>query len=109
MLIYQVGVHFKFALRFSSGLNNAEWFHAAIRRWLLRNTSGNDPKEPEVSFASTRKSNECIIAGPDAYKLLRHEAGVHRVQRVPTTDAKRRVQTSSAAVAVLPRLPETEG
>lgn len=42
------------------------------------------------------------IRGKDVYKLLRNESGVHRVQRVPTTESGGRIHTSTATVAVLP-------
>jgi len=42
------------------------------------------------------------IKGKDAYKLMRHETGVHRVQRIPATEKNGRVHTSTASVAVLP-------
>jgi peptide chain release factor 1 len=42
------------------------------------------------------------IKGKDVYKELRHETGVHRVQRVPATEKNGRVHTSTASVAVLP-------
>lgn len=48
------------------------------------------------------------ISGPDAYKTLKNEAGVHRVQRIPTTERYGRIHTSTATVAVLPLIPETE-
>ncbi|KAF1808114.1 release factor [Eremomyces bilateralis CBS 781.70] len=47
------------------------------------------------------------IGQEGAYGLLRTEAGVHRVQRVPATEAKGRTHTSSAAVMVLPSFPAT--
>lgn len=40
------------------------------------------------------------------YQLFKHEAGVHRVQRVPTTEAQGRIHTSTASVAVLPEIKE---
>ncbi|XP_076822296.1 peptide chain release factor 1-like, mitochondrial [Clavelina lepadiformis] len=45
------------------------------------------------------------IVSPDgfAYQLLRHEAGVHRVQRVPKTESRGRIHTSTASVAVIPK------
>jgi len=46
------------------------------------------------------------ISGPGAYETLKNEAGVHRVQRVPTTEAQGRIHTSTASVAVLPIIPE---
>lgn len=48
------------------------------------------------------------IKGTDAYELLQKEAGVHRVQRIPTTERYGRIHTSTATVAVLPEIPETE-
>jgi peptide chain release factor 1 len=42
------------------------------------------------------------VEGKGAYSLLRHEAGVHRVQRIPATEKQGRVHTSTASVAVLP-------
>jgi len=48
------------------------------------------------------KSAAFEIEGKDAYKLLRHETGVHRVQRVPITEKSGRVHTSTASVAILP-------
>ena len=50
----------------------------------------------------------CIIEGHGAYSRLKFESGVHRVQRVPETEAQGRVHTSTATVAVLPELEEAE-
>jgi peptide chain release factor 1 len=49
-----------------------------------------------------------LIKGEDAWSRLEHEAGVHRVQRVPVTEAKGRVHTSSATVSVLPEAAEVD-
>jgi peptide chain release factor 1 len=48
------------------------------------------------------------IRGEGAYSRLKYEAGVHRVQRVPATEARGRIHTSTATVAVLPEIEETE-
>ena len=48
------------------------------------------------------------INGRGAYGLLKHESGVHRVQRVPATEAQGRIHTSTATVAVLPEADEVE-
>lgn len=48
------------------------------------------------------------IQGADAYKLLQFEGGVHRVQRVPKTERSGRIHTSTATVAVLPELEDTQ-
>jgi peptide chain release factor 1 len=48
------------------------------------------------------------ITGKSVYSHLRYESGVHRVQRVPVTEAGGRIHTSTASVAVLPEIEETE-
>jgi bacterial peptide chain release factor 1 (bRF-1) len=48
------------------------------------------------------------IKGEGAYSRLKYEGGVHRVQRVPATEARGRIHTSTATVAVLPEIEETE-
>lgn len=48
------------------------------------------------------------VSGRDAYKRLKYESGVHRVQRVPTTEASGRIHTSAATVAVLFEPEETD-
>ncbi len=48
------------------------------------------------------------ISGKDAYKRLKYESGVHRVQRVPETESQGRIHTSTATVAVLPEAEEVE-
>ena len=48
------------------------------------------------------------VEGPGAYGLFRYESGVHRVQRVPETEASGRIHTSTATVAVLPEAEEAE-
>ena len=48
------------------------------------------------------------VAGKDAYKQLKFESGVHRVQRVPETESQGRVHTSTATVAVLPEAEDIE-
>ena len=49
-----------------------------------------------------------LITGKGAYGLMKYESGVHRVQRVPKTEAGGRVHTSAATVAVLPEAEEAE-
>jgi peptide chain release factor 1 len=49
-----------------------------------------------------------VVSGPDAWRRLEHEAGPHRVQRVPVTEAKGRIHTSAATVTVLPEADEVE-
>ncbi len=54
------------------------------------------------------KSATLGIAGKGAYSRLKHESGVHRVQRIPVTEASGRIHTSTATVAVLPEAEEVE-
>lgn len=62
--------------------------------WRIVNESSNDVGGyKEASFE---------IRGKDVYKLLRYETGVHRVQRVPSTEKNGRIHTSTASVAILP-------
>jgi peptide chain release factor 1 len=49
-----------------------------------------------------------VVKGADAWSRLEHEGGVHRVQRVPVTESKGRVHTSSATVTVLPEAEEVD-
>ncbi len=48
------------------------------------------------------------IKGKDIFSILRYESGVHRVQRVPKTESAGRIHTSTATVAVMPEVRETE-
>lgn len=48
------------------------------------------------------------VNGKDAYGTLKYESGVHRVQRVPETEASGRIHTSAASVVVLPEVEEVE-
>jgi peptide chain release factor 1 len=49
-----------------------------------------------------------LVEGNDVYGKLKYESGVHRVQRVPVTEASGRIHTSAASVAVLPEAEEVE-
>ncbi len=48
------------------------------------------------------------IVGPNSYNLFKYETGVHRVQRIPKTERYGRIHTSTATVAVLPEIEETQ-
>ncbi len=60
------------------------------------------------SSAGGYKEASFEVKGKDVYKLLRHETGVHRVQRVPATEKNGRIHTSTASVAVLPLRKKTK-
>lgn len=48
------------------------------------------------------------LSGPGVFDLLKNESGVHRVQRVPVTEKRGRIHTSTATVAILPEIKESE-
>lgn len=50
----------------------------------------------------------CSLSGEDVYGQMKYESGVHRVQRIPATEAQGRVHTSAASVVVLPEMDEVE-
>lgn len=52
--------------------------------------------------------NTIQITGPSAYELLKNETGVHRVQRIPETEKRGRVHTSTAIVVVMPEISARE-
>lgn len=49
-----------------------------------------------------------VLSGPNVYRLLQYEAGTHRVQRIPQTEAQGRVHTSAITIAALPEPDENE-
>ncbi|OGY16468.1 MAG: hypothetical protein A2785_02120 [Candidatus Chisholmbacteria bacterium RIFCSPHIGHO2_01_FULL_49_18] len=68
-----------------------------------------------MRFAQIRKLNlqsldefAVKVIGRGAYGLLKNESGIHRVQRVPETEKQGRIHTSTASVAVLPEIPESQ-
>ncbi len=60
------------------------------------------------SEAGGMKEVDAIVEGRGAYSRLKYEGGVHRVQRVPQTEASGRIHTSAVTVAVLPEAEEVE-
>lgn len=52
--------------------------------------------------------NVISISGPEVFDLLKNESGVHRVQRIPTTERRGRIHTSTATIVVLPEIKESE-
>jgi peptide chain release factor 1 len=62
----------------------------------------------EASAAGGYKEVVALITGERVFSQLRFEAGVHRVQRVPATEAQGRVHTSTATVAVLPEADDVD-
>lgn len=67
-----------------------------------------EPIDHHATEAGGYKEIIVSIAGPAAFEKFKFEGGVHRVQRVPTTEASGRIHTSTATVAVLPEPDEVE-
>ena len=64
-----------------------------------------------VEIAATEEKGGCkfasaTISGQGVYGRLKYESGIHRVQRVPSTEASGRLHTSAASVAILPQADE---
>jgi peptide chain release factor 1 len=76
--------------------------YAERQRWKLEVLSSSD------SGAGGIKEAIVSIEGKGVYSRLKYESGVHRVQRVPATEASGRIHTSTATVAVLPEAEEVD-
>ena len=87
---------------FAADLYRMYTHYAEARGWKFENLDSS-PSDlggyKEVIFQ---------ISGADVYKRLKYESGVHRVQRVPATEAQGRIHTSTATVAVLPEAREVD-
>lgn len=75
---------------------------AETKRWKTEVLSSNE------TGVGGLKDATMAIKGKGAYSKLKHEAGVHRVQRVPVTESSGRIHTSAAAVNVLPEAEEVD-
>lgn len=90
------------AALFAADLLRMYSMYAESRRWHVQMININDTEiggVKEVSF---------MIEGEGAYSRLKYESGVHRVQRVPETEASGRIHTSTVTVAVLPEAEDVE-
>jgi peptide chain release factor 1 len=99
-------------IRGGTGGDEASLFAADLMRMYLKFAEGHRLKTEIVSTAETGAGGykEAVIAvkGKGAYRLFKHESGVHRVQRVPATEASGRIHTSTATVAVMPEVDAVE-
>lgn len=99
-------------IRAGAGGEEAALFAADLSRMYMRFAENNHWKAElfSQSEASAGGYKEIIFAvrGEGAYGKLKYESGVHRVQRIPTTEAKGRIHTSTATVAVLPEVEEVD-
>lgn len=101
-----------FEIRAGAGGSESALFAADLYRMYTRYAEAHGWKiEPlDLSYSDLGGLREVIFAvtGTDVYKRLKYESGVHRVQRVPATEAQGRIHTSTATVAVLPEAQEVD-
>lgn len=99
-------------VRAGTGGEEASLFAAELLRMYLRYAEGRGWTTELLSKtdADVGGIKEAVvrIVGSGAYGRLKFEGGVHRVQRIPVTEAKGRIHTSAASVAVLPEAEEVD-
>jgi peptide chain release factor 1 len=99
-------------IRAAAGGDEASLFAADLYRMYARWSERHNYKVELLSQNSNEvggyKEIVFSIHGDSIYKQLKYEAGVHRVQRIPTTESQGRIHTSTATVAVLPEAEETD-
>jgi len=99
-------------IRAGTGGDEATLFAAEIFRLYSRfaETQGWKVRTTDLSESEVGGIKEAIalVEGDRVYSRLKFESGVHRVQRVPTTEAQGRIHTSAVTVAVLPEADEVE-
>lgn len=99
-------------VRPAAGGDEAALFGAVLVRMYMRYAERKrwKVKELDMNFTELNGVKECtfMISGTGAYRELKFESGVHRVQRVPETESQGRIHTSTCTVAVLPEIEEVE-
>jgi peptide chain release factor 1 len=99
-------------IRAGTGGNEAAIFAADLYRMYQRyaESAGLKTEDLESSPADLGGLKEAIfkVSGESVFRKLRYESGVHRVQRVPATEAQGRIHTSTATVAVLPEAEDVD-
>lgn len=87
---------------FAADLFRMYSMYAALRNWKFEVLEFNDNGIGSIAKASAS------ISGKGVYARLKFESGVHRVQRVPETEASGRIHTSTATVAILPEIEDID-
>jgi peptide chain release factor 1 len=99
-------------IRAGTGGDEAGLFAADLLRMYSRYAESKGWKTDLMNSSPTEiggyKEVVLEVAGRGAYSELKHESGVHRVQRIPVTESGGRIHTSAATVAVLPEASEVE-
>lgn len=99
-------------IRAGAGGDEASLFAAELYRMYLRYCEVHGLKSELISESANDtggyKEVIFLVKGDAPYSKLKFESGVHRVQRVPTTESQGRIHTSTVTVAVLPEAAETD-
>ena len=99
-------------IRAGTGGEEAALFGASLLRMYTKYAESRRWKVELISMNATGlggiKEVVASIQGKGAYSKLKYESGVHRVQRVPSTEASGRIHTSAATVAVLPEAEDVD-
>ncbi len=99
-------------IRAAAGGDEASLFAGELYKMYVRWAETHNYKTELISESPSEAGGfkEVIFAvqGSEAYKNLKFEAGVHRVQRVPVTESQGRIHTSTVTVAVMPEAEETD-
>ena len=99
-------------VRAGTGGDEAALFAADIFRMYTRYAESKGWKLEIISTNETElggmREATVAVAGESIYSFLKYEAGVHRVQRIPSTETQGRIHTSACMVAVLPEADEVE-
>lgn len=99
-------------IRAAAGGDESSLFAAELYRMYVRWAENHNYKVEHFGESANDsggfKEVSFAIRGDEAYKNLKFEAGVHRVQRVPVTESQGRVHTSTVTVAVMPEAEETD-
>ncbi len=99
-------------IRQGAGGDEAALFGALLLRMYTRYAERHRFKLEPVSYSMTElggvKEAVFNIRGAGVYSRLKYESGVHRVQRVPSTESTGRIHTSTCTVAVLPEVEDVE-
>jgi peptide chain release factor 1 len=99
-------------VRAGTGGDEASLFAADLFRMYQRYAEGHgwqfEPIETNETELGGYKEAIAAINGPGVFARLKFESGVHRVQRVPATEASGRIHTSAATVAVLPEAEDVD-
>ena len=99
-------------IRAGTGGDEAALFASDLFRMYSRYAERNGWKVEVLSLSESgvggTKEVIAIISGKNVYSRLKYESGVHRVQRVPATEASGRIHTSTATVAIMPEAEEVD-